>query len=117
MSKKGIVISLAGGLGALVVGFVLYGYYDFTHNFLRMSLTAEQVSSAQVALKGAIGEIIFSKQQLKAEVVPAEQLKGKTGLDALLASAPSGNNGQGLIEAYQKDPHKFKHYADMLDTA
>jgi hypothetical protein len=38
-------------------------------------------------------------------------------LDALFASAPTGNKGQGLIEAYQKDPQKFRRYADMLDTA
>ena len=114
MSKKKILISAAGGLAALVVGLVLYAYYDFTHNF-RLPLTTQQISNAQIAFKGAMGEAIFGGQQLKAEVVPGEQLKG--GLDALLASAPAGNKGQGLIEAYQKDPQKFKRYADMLDTA
>jgi hypothetical protein len=38
-------------------------------------------------------------------------------LDALFASASASNKRQGLIEAYQKDPQKFKRYADMLDTA
>ena len=37
--------------------------------------------------------------------------------DALLASDPAGNKGQGLIEAYQKNPQKFKRYADLLDKA
>jgi hypothetical protein len=115
MSKKRILISAAGGLAALVVGLVLYAYYDFTHNF-RLPLTTQQLSNAQIAFKGAMGEAIFGGQ-LKAEVVPAEQLKDKGGLDALFASAPAGNKGQGLIEAYQKDPQKFKRYADMLDTA
>jgi hypothetical protein len=32
--------------------------------------------------------------------------------DALLASDPAGNKGQGLIEAYQKNPQKFKRYAE-----
>ena len=114
MSKKRIVIPLIVGLGMLVVGFVLYAYYEFTHN---IPLTAQQLSSAEIAYKGAMGEVFFSGQPLKAEVVPAEPFNGKTGLDALLAPAPSGNKGQGLIEAYQKDPQKFKHYADMLDTA
>jgi hypothetical protein len=116
MSKKRILISAAVGLVALVVGFVVYAYYDFTHNF-RLPLTTQQLSNAQIAFKGAMGEAIFSGQQLKAEVVPAEQLKGKNGLDALFASASASNKSQGLIEAYQKDPQKFKRYADMLDTA
>lgn len=116
MSKKRILIRVAAGLGALVVAFVLYAYYEFTHSF-RVRFTAQQISNTQIAFKGAIGEAIFSGQQLEADVVPAEQLKGKTGLDAVLATAPSGNKGQGLIEAYQKDPQKFKRYADMVDTA
>lgn len=105
MSKKRILISAAGGLAALVVGLVLYAYYDFTHNF-RLPLTTQQISNAQIAFKGAMGEAMFGGQ-----------LKDKGGLDALLASAPPDNKGQGLIEAYQKDPQKFKRYADMLDTA
>jgi hypothetical protein len=116
MSKNGILIFAAGGLVATVVGFALYAHYDFTHNF-RIPLTAQQISNAQIAFKGAMGEAIFSGRQLKADEVPAEQLKGKSGLDALFASAPAGNKGQGLIDAYQKDPQKFKRYADMLDTA
>ncbi len=63
-----------------------------------------------------MGEAIFEGQHLKAEVVPAEQLKGKVGLDALFASA-AANKGPGLIEAYQRDPQKFKRYANMFDTA
>ncbi len=93
VSKKRILISAAGGLAVLVVGGVLYAYYDFTHNF-RLPLTTQQLSNAQIAFKGALGEAIFS-EQLKAEVVPAEQLKGKSGLDALFASAPAGNEVKG----------------------
>ncbi len=116
MSKKRILISAVAGLGVLVVGFVLYGYYDFTHHF-RIPLTTQQISKAQIAFKGAMGEAIFNGQYEGAEVIPAEQLKNKSGLDALFAPAPTGSKGQGLIEAYQKDPQKFKRYADMLDTA
>jgi hypothetical protein len=116
MSKKGTLFSVVGGLAALVVGFVLFAYYDFTHHF-RLSFTPQQVADAQTALKGAMGEAIFSAPQLKAEAVPTAQPEGKSGLDALFASAPPANKGQGLIEAYQKDPEKFKRYAAMLDTA
>ena len=111
-----ILISAAGGLGALVVGVALYGYYDFTRNF-HLPLTGQQISNAEIAFKGAMGEAIFEGHHLRAELVPTEKLKNKGGLDALLASAPAANQGQGLIDAYQKDPQKFKRYADMFDTA
>ena len=55
MRKKGLLISAAGGLVAAVVGFALYAYYDFTHN-VRIPLTAQQISNAQIAFKGAMGE-------------------------------------------------------------
>jgi len=106
---------VGGGLLTVLTGFGLFAYYNFTHNFLKFS--PQQIADMQTALKGAMGEAIFSGQQPKAEVVPAEQLKGKNGLDALFASTPTSNKGEGLIMAYQKDPQKFKRYADMLDTA
>lgn len=99
-------------LGSMLIGAVLSAYYDFTHKF-RFPLTSEQVSDAQIALKGALGEAIFNGQH--GEVIPDTQLEGKTGLDALLAPAPGG--GEGLIKAYQENPQKFKRYAEMLDTA
>ena len=99
-----------------MIGLALFAYYDFTHNF-RISFTPQQIADVQIALKGSMGEALFSGQQLEADVVPAEQLKGKSGLDALFTSAPADSKGQGLIEAYKKDPQKFKRYAEMLDTA
>ncbi len=45
------------------------------------------------------------------------QVEGKSGLDGLFAPPPAGSKGVGLIEAYQKDPQRFKRYAEMLDTA
>jgi hypothetical protein len=115
MSKKKITLFAVGGLGSLLVGLALYAYYDFTHNFLRSSFTAQQVSDAQIALKGSIGEAIFSGQ--RSEAVPVVQGEGKSGLDAVIAPPRAGSKGVGLIEAYQKDPQKFKRYAEMLDTA
>ena len=111
MSKKNILISVAG-LAALLCGFALYAYYDFTHKLSTMEIPP----SAQIALKGTLGEAIFNGQK-NAEVVSPQRLKGKTGLDALFAPVPADGKGQGLIAAYQKDPQKFKRYADMLDTA
>jgi hypothetical protein len=114
MSKMTIAMLVVAVLGSMLIGAVLFAYYDFTHNF-RFPLTSEQVSDAQIALKGALGEAIFSGQH--GEVIPDVQLEGKTGLDALLAPAPSGGKGEGLIKAYQENPQKFKRYAEMLDTA
>jgi hypothetical protein len=114
--KKKVVFSAAGGLALLLLCLVAFAYYDFTHNF-RIALSPQQVSDAQIALKGAMAEAIFEGGQQKAEIVPATELKGKVGLDALFASTPTSNKGEGLIAAYQRDPQKFKRYADMFDTA
>jgi hypothetical protein len=114
MSKKKIAMFAVAGLGSLLVGVALFAYYDFTHNF-HFPFTSEQVSDAEIALKGAMGEAIFRGQQ--SEAVHDVHVEGKSGLDALLAPAPAGSKGGGLIEAYQKDPQRFKRYAEMLDTA
>jgi hypothetical protein len=109
-------MSVAAGLGALAVGFALFAYYSFTYKF-RISFTPQQIADAQIALKGSIGEAFFSKQQPEPGMVGATQINGKGGLDELLAPTPAANKGQGLIEAYEKDPQKFKRYAEMFDTA
>src|SRR6201984_1187145 len=112
-SKQKIVLSVGAGLVALAIGFVLVVYHNFTHNFL--SFTPLQIADMQIALKGSVGETIFNEQ--RPEVLPATELKGKSGLDAVFASAPTGSKGQGLVDEYRKDPQKFKRYAEMLDTA
>jgi len=114
--NKRIVLSITGGLALLLVCLVAFGYYDFTHNF-RIALSPQQISDAQIALKGAMAEAIFNGQHGQVEVVPPAELKGKVGLDALLASTPTSNKGECLIAAYQRDPQKFKRYAEMFDTA
>jgi hypothetical protein len=45
------------------------------------------------------------------------QGEGKSGLDAVISPPPAGSKGVRLIKAYQKDPQKFKRYAEMLDIA
>jgi hypothetical protein len=114
MSKKKMAMLVVAGFGSMLVGLALLAYYNFTHNF-QITLTPEQISGTQIALKGAMGEAIFSRQW--SEALPDVQLEGKRGLDALLVPLPTGSRGVGLIEAYQKDPQKFKRYAEMLDTA
>lgn len=105
---------VAAGLGSLCVGVALFAYYNFTHNF-HITFTPEQLLDAQIALKGAMGEAIFSGQ--RSGPVSGVQVEGKSDLDALLAPPPADSKGGGLIEAYQKDPQRFKRYAEMLDTA
>jgi len=114
MTKKKIAAFGAAGLAALLIGFVLFAYYNFTHNF-HIAISDQQRSDIETALKGSLGEAIFSGQ--RAQVVADSTIEGKRGLDALLAHPRYDIKGQGLIEAYQKDPQKFKRYAQMLDTA
>jgi hypothetical protein len=111
-----VALSVVAGVGLLFVCLVAFAYYDFKHNF-RIAFSPEQTSDMQIALKGAMAEAIFNTGQAKAEVVPAAELKGKTGLDALFTAAPTNTKGEGLISAYQKNPQKFKRYAEMFDTA
>lgn len=105
---------VAVGLGSLLVGVAVFAYYDFTHD-VHFTVTSEQLSDTQIALKGAMGEAIFSGQ--RSEAVSTVQIEGKNGLDALLAPLPANSKSVGLIEAYQKDPQRFQRYAEMLDTA
>lgn len=114
--KMRTVLSVASGLVLAFVCLVAFAYYDFKHNF-RNAFSPQQVSDMQIALKGAMAEAIFNGGQEKAEVVPAAELEGKAGLDALFASTPTSNKGEGLIAEYRRDPPKFKRYADMFDSA
>ena len=107
-----IVLSTIAILFAAVIGLILFSYYGFTHASF---LNPEQMNDVQIALKGSLGQALFSVQ--RPEPISDEQLKGKTGLDALLAPVPGANRGQGLIKEYQENPQRFKQYADMFDTA
>ena len=100
MTKRQTVLSIVVGVCVLVIGIISFAYYQFTHNF-RINITPDQTSSMLTALKGAMGEAIFAGQQQ-------------------LTTTPQtavGSTSPGLIEAYKRDPQKFKRYADMLDTA
>lgn len=114
MDKKKAAMFVAAGLGSLLVGVALFAYYNFTHNF-HITFSPEQVLNAQIALKGAMGEAIFRGQ--RSWPVSDVRVGGKSGLDGLLATPPADSKGVGLIEAYQRDPQRFKRYAEMLDTA
>ena len=100
MRKKRIILSVVAGLCVIAIGLVLFTYYQFTHNF-HIDITPDETSTMLTALKGAMGEAIFAgKQQL-----------------STASQSTVGSTSPGLIEAYKKDPQKFKHYAEMLDTA
>ena len=106
-------IVFGAGLLVLLAGFVILAYRSFTHDFLRF--TPQQAADIEIALKGSMGEAIFTGQLF--EPGPATESKGKEGLDALFAAAPADHKSAGLIGEYRKDPQKFKHYAEMMDTA
>jgi hypothetical protein len=75
---------------------VLYAYYEFSHNF-RIPFTTQQISNARIALKGW-GEAIFCGQQLKGEMLPAEQLNGKKWLRRrYLRHKPRHNKKTGVL--------------------
>lgn len=100
----GAVVLLCAGLAFLL-------WYEASH--FRVKLSHQQISDMQIAFKGAIGQAIFSPQGNK--LLPQSTANTSNGLNSVLASGPSA--GQGLIDAYRKNPQEFKRYAQMLDTA
>ena len=100
MSKKRILLFVSASVSALAIAFVVFAYYQFTHNF-RIAVTPEEADTALTALKGAMGEAILTGQQQSSPTI-------QTAAD---------HRGPGLIEAYKKDPQRFKRYAGMLDSA
>jgi hypothetical protein len=110
MRRQRLLFALgAGFLLFLVVASVLW--YEANH--VRIDFSNEQVSDAQIALKGSIGQAIFSAKQ--DESLPRNTAISSTDLDSVLAPGPSVS--EGLIDAYRKTPHEYERYARMLDTA
>jgi len=66
-----------------------------------------------VAFKGAAGETMFRVNEGKG--IASEP--GAGGLDQLLAPAKDGTAGDGILTAYERDPEKYKRYANLFDTA
>ena len=60
-TQKKIAAFVVAGLAALLIGFVLFAYYNFTHNF-HIALSDQQASDIETALKGSLGDAIFSGQ-------------------------------------------------------
>jgi len=96
----------------LLGGCALLVWYEASH--LRIDIGDEQISSAEIALKGSIGQAVFGPQRNGAP--SADLPTNKQGLDAVLTLPVSGAN-EGLIEAYKKNPQEFKLYAQMFDSA
>ncbi len=107
MKKR--LLTVAGCV--ILVGVALGGwaYYSLAH--FSIPVTPAQTEAMQIAFKGSLGEVMFGNVQPQTQAIRVGR-----GLDALLASTPPPQ-GEGLISAYQKDPAKFKKYAQLFDTA
>jgi hypothetical protein len=64
-------------------------------------------------MKGALGETIFDPPPAEIRVVKTN----KTGLDALFDSTENDDSSPALLDAYKRNPDKFRRYAEMVDTA
>jgi hypothetical protein len=95
MSKKRMVLYVAASLSILAIAAVSFVYYQITH--IRFPFTPKETDTALTALKGALGQAILNGQEQVQSV--------------------AGQRSAGLIDAYKKDPEKFKRYSDMLDSA
>lgn len=84
-------------------------WYQANHLFKDIHISTEQLSDAEVALKGSMGEAIFDGNGA-GRTIPG------TGLEAVLQPTPSPNR-EALIEEYKKNPELFHRYARMFDTA
>lgn len=92
---------------AAVAALIGCSIYSFEHSSV---LTAEELQNIQTALKGEMGEALFSGG------LPTGQRAEGTGLNALLPS-PEESHSEGLIASYQHAPQTFKRYAQLFDTA
>jgi hypothetical protein len=107
--KKKRFLTIGGCV--VLAGVALGGWMYYSLSHFPISLTPTQVQAMQTAWKGSLGEAMFGNVQPQPEAVTEE-----TGLDSVLASTPAPQ-GEGLISAYNKDPAKFKRYAQLYDTA
>ena len=100
----GTFLLLSGGVASVL-------WYEATH--FHIDVSSEQLSDARIALKGSIGQAIFSPQQN--ESLPRGPTASSNEPDSV--PAPGSSASQGLIDAYRKNPKLYKRYAQMLDTA
>jgi len=75
MTKKKIAAFGASALAALLIGFVLFAYYNFTHSF-HIAISAQQASDIETALKGSLGDL---------EMVRHKRSSGLIWIDLLLS--------------------------------
>src|SRR5436190_15794350 len=104
MKKKSLFLWI--GTTVLLVAIVIAGsaVYSWRSFARRPILTNAQVADIETALKGTAGEVMFGEWNPK-------------GLDALFAAQKKVPQGEGLIAAYQRNPERFRHYAQLFDTA
>ena len=95
------------GLAVICAGiFLLWGIRSFQHGMDQFAgATANDAQDLGIALRGTAGESLFSR----GTILPLESENGTT--PDLVSRA------RKLLEAYRKDPEKFKKNASMFDTA
>jgi hypothetical protein len=98
MSKKRTVLFVGAGISVAAIAVVAFAYYQLTHMF-HVTVKPEETATAYIALKGAMGEALFTEQH------------------QFTVQSAADDRHHGLIDAYKKDPEKFKRYAEMLDSA
>jgi|GraSoiStandDraft_5_1057265.scaffolds.fasta_scaffold146829_1 hypothetical protein len=96
-------------VAAVIMGLVVYSLHSFARTPI---VTKLQMDDIETAVKGVAGELMFG------EVNPTsvQTLEGK-GLDALFAAQKQPPQGAGLIADYQRNPERFRHYAQLFDAA
>ena len=111
MNKKRLFIWVGATLvlvAALITGLVVYSFRSFARTPI---LTKSQKDDIETALKGTAGELMFG------ELRPVDgPVSAGTGLDALFATQKQVTRREGLIAAYQSNPGRFRHYAQLFDT-
>jgi hypothetical protein len=97
-----VIVTAVGSLGGWL-------YYSFSH--MSIPFTVAEATDVQLAFKGALGEGIFGSVNDHADTVSESN-----SLNSVIAPAV-GSKSDGLIADYQRNPEKFRRYAQMFDTA
>jgi hypothetical protein len=99
---------------ALVTVIVAGGYLWMLHGIDKaLDGGMSDMGDIAVAMKGSLGEAIFDPKPAEVRIINTD----KTGLDALFDGTQDDRSSPGVLDAYKRNPDKFKRYAEMVDTA
>jgi hypothetical protein len=102
---------MAAAVPLLIAGWYLAG--RVAKNLAKaLTRNPEQNLELILALKGGWGQFLLEGGRIDqaVEVLPGE------GLGALLHANGSQVKEEGVLDAYRKEPQKFKRYAEVCDT-